>query len=161
MSEPRTIPDFVIKTIFLNISLPPLGVPDLSLLLPHDSGRRKRLLRVACGRTRRAFAGAYDRLQTWGGGERRGADAFRVTRPRQPGPRRNTTAGAGSWKAVGAQVREGRCLMVQIQRPGGAGELQAGSEGARSPPGLRELQTVLGRMRPICLPGLVVYDYFL
>ena len=34
MSEPRTIPDFVIKTIFLNISLPPLGVPDLSLLLP-------------------------------------------------------------------------------------------------------------------------------
>ena len=44
MSEPRTIPDFVIKTIFLNISLPPLGVPDLSLLLPLHAS-------ATCGRT--------------------------------------------------------------------------------------------------------------
>ena len=48
MSEPRTIPDFVIKTIFLNISLPPLGVPDLSLLLPSVANRNNYQLLLTC-----------------------------------------------------------------------------------------------------------------
>ena len=63
--------------------------------------------------------------------ERRRAEGRRertrsgVARPRQPGPRRNTTAGAGSWNAVGAG-REGRYLIVQAVRGG-----QVGSEGHR------------------------------